>query len=123
MNERERKVIDFQDHRFARVTKQVLDDETYLDKPVQKLVYAVLCMYANNKTMKSHPSIPTLAKKCCCSENSVRAALAKLESLELISVTRRKKGGVNFSNEYTLWVPPDWFFEGGSNNDFESFTV
>lgn len=111
-----KKKLDFHDHRFTRVTKNVLNDTTHLNKPAQKLVYALLCMYADNDTMKSHPSIPVLAKKACCSENTVRTALDKLESEGLLEIKHRKNGNRNFSNEYTLLVPPDKFAEGGSNS-------
>lgn len=104
-----KKRLDFVDHRFSRVTKVVLNDETHLDKPAQKLVYAILCMYADNTTMKAHPSIQTLAKKACFSENTIRAALVRLEELGLLEIRRRKDGKKNFSNEYTLLVPPDEF--------------
>lgn len=112
---KDKQVINFDDLRFARVTRLVLDDEIFLDNPVQKLVYAVLCMYAGNHSMKSHPSVNTLAKKCLCSENTVRTALKKLEELDLISIERRKKGGRNYSNAYTLWVPQTWFKEGDTS--------
>ncbi|SER88682.1 helix-turn-helix domain-containing protein [Psychrobacillus sp. OK032] len=102
-------VLDFQDQRFTRVTKSVINDEVHLDKASQKLVYAILCMYADNTSMKSHPSVQTLAKKACCSENTVRAALKRLEELELVKITRRRRGISHLSNEYTLLVPPDSF--------------
>lgn len=116
-------VLDFHDHRFSRVTKDVLNDEKYLDKPAQKLVYSILCMYADNATMKSHPSIQTLARKACCSENTVRAALAKLEKEGLLTIKRRKNGKKNFSNEYTLLVPPAKFEAGTSKGEGEYFTT
>jgi len=109
MSEKRLNVLDFQDQRFSRVTKSVLNDEVYLDKASQKLVYAILCMYADNTSMKSHPSVQTLAKKSCCSENTVRAALKRLEELELVKITRRRRGISHLSNEYTLLVPPSNF--------------
>src|SRR5699024_501495 len=113
----DKKVLDFDDNRFARVTRSVIEDEKYLKRPVDKLVYTVLCMYANNKTLSAHPSIKTLVDKCLCSENSVRTSLKRLEELELVSIKRRKKGKENFSNEYTLWVPPSWFTDSTSNKE------
>lgn len=109
MSEERLNVLDFHDQRFSRVTKCVLNDEVHLDKPAQKLVYAVLCMYADNSTMKSYPSVQTLAKKTCCSENTVRLALKRLEEIGLVKVHRRKRGIENLSNEYTLLVPPSSF--------------
>lgn len=110
MSERER--INFDDMRFVRVTRDVLMDEVYLEKPIHKLVYSVLCMYADNVTTKSHPSVSTIASKCHCSENTVRASLKRLEELELIGIDRRRSGKENLSNIYTLYVPPKWFLEG-----------
>ncbi len=107
-----KKRINFDDMRFVRMTRAVMDDEVYIEKPVEKLVYATLCMYADNTTTKSHPSVKTIAGKCRCSENSVRAALKRLQELELIGVTVRKKGTRNLSNEYELYEPPKWFVEG-----------
>jgi hypothetical protein len=112
--------INFDDMRFARVTRAVLNDEAYLTKPVEKLVYSMLCFYADNQTTKSHPSVKTLAAKCCCSENSVRSALRRLEELELIGVTQRKKGNRNYSNEYELYVPPKWFVGDTSNGELST---
>lgn len=109
--------INFDDMRFARVTRAVLDDEVHLDKPIQKLVYSILCMYADNRTTKSHPSVGTIAAKCRCSENSVRSALKRLEELGLIGITRRKSGPKNDTNEYELYIPPKWFLEGTSKDD------
>jgi hypothetical protein len=110
-----RKEINFEDQRFARVTRAVLKDEKHLKRPTEKLVYAVLCMYADNNTTKSHPSVRTIAKNACCSENSARSALRRLEELGLVGITRRKKGKENFSNEYVLWEPAKEFLEGTSN--------
>lgn len=110
--------IDFHDQRFVRVTKSVIADETYLDKPVQKLVYVVLCFYADNTSKKSHPSVQTIADKCRCSTNTVRKALRRLKELDLIDVKERKNANGQTSNEYTLWEPPEWFVgTGTSKND------
>ncbi|MEH7650698.1 helix-turn-helix domain-containing protein [Bacillus safensis] len=111
----EKRPIDFHDQRFVRVTKSVIADETYLDKPVQKLVYAVLCFYADNTSKKSHPSIQTIADKCRCSTNTVRKALRRLKELDLIDVKERKNANGQTSNEYTLWEPPEWFVETGTS--------
>lgn len=107
-----RQVLNFEDTRFARVTRSVLDDEKFLRKPTHKLVYAILCMYASNNSTKSYPSVKTIANKCGCSENTVRLSLKRLEECELIGITRRKSGKENISNEYELYVPPEWFLSG-----------
>ncbi|MFC7805355.1 helix-turn-helix domain-containing protein [Bacillus subtilis] len=89
--------------------------EERLWKPVQKLVYAVLCFHADNTSKKSHPSVQTIADKCRCSTNTVRSALRRLKELELIDVKERKNGNGQTSNEYTLWEPPEWFVVGGTS--------
>lgn len=104
--------INFEVYKFTRVTKAVLDDETYLDKPSQKLVYAILCMYANNDTKKCQPSIKTIAKKSCCSENHVRQSLNKLKDVGLISIRKRMGRTRNYSNEYLICDLPKGFHEG-----------
>lgn len=108
----ERMVVDFRTRKFAQVTKSVLEDETQLDKPIQKLVYTMLCMYADNNTKGSYPSVSRLAKKCYCSENTVRAAIKKLTEVGLIEVReRRRSDGSQASNQYVLIDPPSTFSE------------
>lgn len=108
----DRIVVDFRTRKFAQVTKAVLDDETVLDKPIQKLVYTMLCMYADNTKKDSHPSIKTIADKCYCSENTVRAALKKLNEVGLIEIKeRRREDGSQTSNQYVLLDPPKTFKE------------
>ncbi|MBA9027588.1 helix-turn-helix domain-containing protein [Peribacillus huizhouensis] len=106
----ERLVVDFRKRKFAQVTKSVLNDEVVLDKPIQKLVYTMLCMYADNTTKDSYPSIKTLAKKCYCSENTVRGALKKLQEVGVIDAeTRYRSDGSQTSNIYQLVDPPSTF--------------
>lgn len=108
----ERLVVDFRKRKFAQVTKSVLNDETILDKPIQKLVYTMLCMYADNETKDSYPSIKTLAKKCYCSENTVRVALKKLQEAGVIDSKKRfREDGSQNSNLYYLIDPPPTFGE------------
>jgi predicted transcriptional regulator len=103
-------VLDLRSRKFVQVTKSVLKDEVILDKPAQKLVYTMLCMYADNQTKNSYPSIKTLATKCCCSETSVKYALKKLRDVGLIEVRhRRRSDGNNDSNIYVLLDPPNNF--------------
>lgn len=108
----ERMVVDFRTRKFAQVTKSVLEDETILDKPIQKLVYTMLCMYADNTSKGSHPSVSRLADKCYCSENTVRAALKKLKEVGLIEIKGRvREDGSQTSNQYYLIDPPKTFNE------------
>ncbi len=106
----DRTVVDFRTRKFAQVTKSVLDDETQLDKPIQKLVYTMLCMYADNDSKDSHPSVSTLAKKCYCSENTVRSALKKLHEVGVIEIKGRvREDGSQTSNLYIILDPPSTF--------------
>jgi predicted transcriptional regulator len=105
-------VLDLRSRKFVQVTKSVLKDEVILDKPAQKLVYTMLCMYADNQTKNSYPSIKTLATKCCCSESTVRYALKKLREVGLIEIQYRKKSNKdNETNVYVLLDPPGTFEE------------
>jgi hypothetical protein len=108
----ERMVVDFRTRKFAQVTKAVLEDETVLDKPIQKLVYTMLCMYADNTKKDSYPAIKTIAAKCYCSENTVRAALKRLNEVGLIEIKeQRRNDGSQTSNLYILLDPPGTFSE------------
>jgi response regulator of citrate/malate metabolism len=109
---------EIQDNRrrpFAMVTKAVLDDETFITKGSDKLVYAVLCSYADNIKGDAYPSINTIAKRACCSEHTVRRSLKKLQELGLILVEPRYTGiGKQTSNRYVLLETPDYFRLGVS---------
>jgi transcription initiation factor IIE alpha subunit len=99
-------VLDLRDKKFTQVTNVVLKDNIHLDKTADKLVYVMLCMHADNTTKKSYPSVKTLAKECCCSENTVRNALRKLKDLRLIDVRERKNSeSGQLSNLYVLLNP------------------
>jgi predicted transcriptional regulator len=104
-------VLDLRDHKFAQVTKCVLEDTEILDKSAQKLVYVMLCMHADNVKKTSFPSIKTLATECFCSENTVRAALKKLKEVGLIDISeRRSRESGQLSNLYVLLDPPKKFY-------------
>ncbi|MBX6361683.1 MAG: helix-turn-helix domain-containing protein [Acidobacterium ailaaui] len=114
-------VLDLRDQHFTQVTNVVLEDTVFLDKPAQKLVYVMLCMHADNHTKTSYPSVKTLAKECCCSETTVRAALKRLKELRLIDIRERKsKENGQLSNLYVLLNPPEeytYIVRGGSSGD------
>lgn len=111
MTEENSGVLDLRDHKFAQVTKCVLEDTEILDKSAQKLVYVMLCMHADNVKKTSFPSIKTLAAECLCSENTVRAALKKLKEVGLIEISERKsKESGQLSNLYVILNPPKKFY-------------
>lgn len=100
-------VLDLRENKFTQVTNVVLQDSVHIDKTAHKLVYVMLCMHADNKTKQSYPSVKTLAKECCCSENTVRAALKRLKELRLIDIRERKNSeSGQLSNLYVLLNPP-----------------
>lgn len=100
---------------FVMVTKAVLDDESHIKKGVDKLVYAILCSYADNRTLDAFPSINSLAKRACCSEHTVRRSLKTLQELGLIKVEPRYTGiGKQTSNRYVLLETPPYFSVGVS---------
>lgn len=110
MTQDERGVLDWRTNNFVMVTKSVLQDEGHFTKPVDKLVYAVLCYFADNQTHESWPSIGTIARKSCCSPNTVRAALKRLKEIGLIDVKGRANSiGKQMSNIYILLNPPEDF--------------
>lgn len=116
MAEEKRGVLDYREHKFVQVTKSVIDDVGNFDKPVDKLVYVILCSYANNETKKSYPSVKSIADKAACSENTVRTAIKRLIELQLIKVEPNYNGiGKQTSNIYTLLEPPESF--RGFKND------
>ena len=119
-------VLDHREHRFAMVTKSVLDDEKILTKPYEKLVYAILCMYADNKTKKSFPTVKTIARKAFCGESTARAALKRLREVGLIKVVPKYHpvhGQV--ANTYILLEPPAEFSESteGDAQDREGYPL
>lgn len=97
--------------KYVMVDYGVLHDTAHFDKVYEKMVYVMLCKYADYYSKTSFPSIPTLAKQCLCSENTVRAAIRKLVDLKLISVQQRKRadGSGQTSNLYTILDIPDKF--------------
>lgn len=98
-----RTVIDFRKRRFVQVTREVIHNEALLTKPVEIAVYAVLCMYADNVTKETHPSVATIARKARCSEKSVHRAIQTLKDAGYIDVINRyDHNGFKTSNQYAL---------------------
>ncbi len=95
--------------RFVSVDYGVLHDTEHFNKIYEKMVYIVLCKYADYTDKTSFPSISTIAKQAMCSETSVREALKHLQKVGLIKVEHRKDGARNFSNLYTILDVPDHF--------------
>lgn len=85
------------------MTREVIHNEALLTKPVEIAVYAVLCMYADNVTKETHPSVATIAKKARSSERVVHRSLKALEAAGYIEIVNRvDKNGFKTSNQYVL---------------------
>lgn len=96
-------VIDFRKRRFVQVTREVIHNDAVLTKSSEIAVYAVLCMYADNITKETHPSVATIAKKARCSEKSVQRAIQALKDAGYIDVVNRTDhNGFKTSNQYVL---------------------
>lgn len=107
-NDSERTVIDFRKRRFFRTTRSVIDRHDVLDKPVEIAIYTVLCMYADNSDMSSHPSVATIAKKARCSERVAHRSLKTLKDAGYIEIINRSDlNGFKTSNQYVLLDVPD----------------
>jgi Helix-turn-helix domain len=103
MSDEERTVVDFRKHKFIQVTRQVIDNDSVLSKPVDIAVYTVLCMYADNDTKTLHPSVKTIAKKARCSERVARRSLLALKEAGYIDIVERfNSEGKQMSNQYVL---------------------
>jgi hypothetical protein len=70
----------------------------------EKMVLLMLANYCNNHTGQCNPSLPTLAKECGMSKDSVIRAIKILESKKLVTPIRQKIGAVNLPNQYLLAV-------------------
>ncbi|MGN7387784.1 helix-turn-helix domain-containing protein [Sporosarcina sp. SAFN-015] len=96
-------VIDFRERPFFLMTRDVVDKDTKLEKPVDIAVYAVLCMYADNNDKTSYPSVETIAKKARCSERVARRSLQNLKDAGYIDIRKRADArGFQASNQYVL---------------------
>lgn len=85
------------------MTREVIHNEAILTKPVELAVYAVLCMYADNVTKETHPSVATIAKKARSSERVVHRSLKTLEAAGYIEIVNRvDRNGFKTSNQYVL---------------------
>lgn len=72
----------------------------------EKFVLLMLANYASNDKGDCYPSLSRLAEDCGMVNNTVIAAIQRLEFLGALSVQRRKMDGVNLPNVYRLHL--DW---------------
>ncbi|MHC8516835.1 helix-turn-helix domain-containing protein [Sporosarcina sp. ITBMC105] len=103
MTQEEKPVIDFRERPFFLMTRDVVDKDTALQKPVDIAVYAVLCMFADNNDKTSYPSVEKIAQKARCSERVARRSLQALKDAGYIDIRKRTdKRGFQASNQYVL---------------------
>lgn len=78
-------------------------EKSYFDNVYELAVYTVLSRYCNNGQV-AFPSIPTLAKRCCCGQTSVKNAIKGLEQKGFIKKLNRKKANSaeNDTNIYAI---------------------
>jgi hypothetical protein len=72
----------------------------------EKFVLLMLANYASNERGDCYPSLSRLAEDCGMANNTVIAAIHRLEFLGVLTVQRRQTGGVNLPNVYRLNL--DW---------------
>lgn len=111
MSENRDRVVALNTRKYVNIDYGVLHDTKNFGKVYEKMVYVILCKYADYETKTSYPSVSRIAKECVCSENTVRSAIRRLEELRLIKVEKRLKndGKGQTSNLYTLLPIPDEF--------------
>lgn len=103
MSDKFRTVIDFRRRKFVQVTRDIIDKDTKLTKPVDIAVYTVLCMYADNETKEARPSVATIAEKARTSERTVRRSLQALKDAGYIDIRNRYDArGFQAANQYVL---------------------
>lgn len=73
----------------------------------QKLIYMVLCRFANSETDKAFPSYSTIAKRAGCSRGQAVASVQGLVDNHLVLC---EKGGPKgrTANIYTILPPEEW---------------
>lgn len=89
---------------FAQISESVLT--ACHGQPSAYMVYGTLWMFADWTDRSAYPSIGTIAKRCGLSGNTVRAAIAHLESVGLLVKTVRKTATGNLSHLYMLATSP-----------------
>lgn len=111
MTENRDRVVSLNARKYVNIDYGVLHDTKVFGKVYEKMVYVILCKYADYEAKTSYPSIGQIAKECLCSENTVRAAIRRLEELRLVKVEKRARddGKGQTSNLYTLLSIPDKF--------------
>lgn len=70
-------IIDFRKSNFVMLPTSLVKDQSL--KPSDKLIYATLCLFTNNHSKSSYPSVDTIAESAACNRISVYRSLKVLE--------------------------------------------
>ncbi|WP_044737262.1 helix-turn-helix domain-containing protein [Geobacillus kaustophilus] len=101
---------------FVIVEKAIVYDTKHLNI-YDKMVYVVLCSFADNDTQQCFPSVSKLAEYCGCSVSTVKRSLKRLEKLGLIHIEQRQdENGRSETNVYTILELPEFFQENQRNS-------
>lgn len=96
---------------FVLVEKAIVQDTEHLNI-YDKMIYIVLCSFADNETQQCFPSVPKIAEYCGCSPSTVKRSLKRLEKLGLIHIEQRQdENGRSTTNVYTILELPAIFQE------------
>ncbi len=105
---------------FVLVEKAIVQDTEHLNI-YDKMVYIVLCSFADNETQQCFPSVPKIAEYCGCSPSTVKRSLKRLEKLGLIHIEQRQdENGRSTTNVYTILELPAIFRKNGQPSSPEN---
>lgn len=87
-------VIDKRYEPFTIIPNCVIKSDK-ITKPIELVVYAVICMHANNTSKQSMLNVATIARTANSSDRVVRRAIKTLEDAGFIAVKKnyREDGG------------------------------
>lgn len=87
-------VIDKRHKPFTMIGNDIIDSDK-ITKPIELVVYIVLCRMANNDNRKTFMNVATIAEKARSSDRVVRKAIKTLEDAGFIGVVKnyRPDGG------------------------------
>ena len=96
------KIKDARQQNYFIISNWVVDKEEL--SIYEKMIYIVLCRYADNQTSDCYPSLKTIAKKSDITKPTAIKYINKLIDKGYIKKTKRKKDdGGDYSNVYTIY--------------------
>lgn len=88
MNSQETMIKDEREFPFTIIDNSILEDESLT--AYEKIIYAVLCKFANQKNNTCFPSITTIQKLAGCGKMTVIRGIKKLEERNYIKKEKRQ---------------------------------